>query len=86
MGGGMGGMGMMGMGLGMLLWAALLIALIAVAVVLVVKAVRRQQPGRGGGNARREDWSAEEEVRMRYARGELDSEEFRRRLQDLRDS
>ena len=78
------GMGMMGMG--MLLWAALLIALIAVAVVLVVKAVRRPPPPRRGSNGGREDWSAEDEVRMRYARGELDSDEFRRRLQDLRDS
>jgi putative membrane protein len=81
-----GGMGMWGMGLGMLIWTALLIALITVAVVLVVKAVRRPEPGRRDGTRGREDWSAEDEVRMRYARGELDGEEFRRRLQDLRDS
>lgn len=81
-----GGMGMGGMGLGMLIWTALVIALIAVAVVLVVKAVRRPQPSRRDGTRAREDWSPEDEVRMRYARGELDSEEFRRRLQDLRDS
>ncbi|WP_205730290.1 SHOCT domain-containing protein [Blastococcus sp. TF02-8] len=78
--------GMWGMGLGMLLWTVLLIALVAVAVVLVVKAVRRPEPAHRGGNGGREDRSAEDEVRMRYARGELDSEEFRQRLQDLRDT
>ena len=87
MGGDMGMGGMWGMGLGMLIWTALLIALIAVAVVLVVKAVRRpDQPAHRGSSGRREDWSAEDEVRMRYARGELDTDEFRRRLQDLREN
>jgi putative membrane protein len=81
-----GDMGMMGMGLGMLLWAALLIALIAVAVVLVVRAVRRPSDGSREGTRGQGSLSAEDEVRMRYARGELDSEEFRRRLQDLRES
>ncbi|CCG02827.1 conserved exported protein of unknown function [Blastococcus saxobsidens DD2] len=86
MGGDMGMMGMMGMGLGMLLWTALLIALIAVAVVLVVRATRRPTDAPRGGSGRREDSSAEDEVRMRYARGELDTDEFRRRLQDLREN
>lgn len=86
MGGSMGMMGMWGMGLGMLLWAALLIALIAVAVVLVVRAVRRPSGTSPNGTPIPGRSSAGNEIRMRYARGELDSEEFRRRLQDLRES
>ena len=86
MGGDMGMGGMMGVGLGMLIWTALLVALIAVAVVLVVKAVRRPEPAPRGGTEGRDDRSPEDEVRLRYARGELDSEEFRRRLQELRDN
>ncbi len=86
MGGDMGMGGMMGVGLGMLIWTALLVALIAVAVVLVVKAVRRPEPAPRGGTGEQGDRSPEDEVRMRYARGELDSEEFRRRLQELRDN
>jgi putative membrane protein len=86
MGGDMGMMGMWGMGLGMLLWTALLIALIAVAVVLVVRAVRKTSDGPRDAGSRHGSLSAEDEIRMRYARGELDSEEFRRRLQDLRES
>lgn len=82
----MGMAGMMGMGFGMLVWTALLVALIAVAVVIVVKAVRRPQPVRRGGSSGRDDRSPEDEVRMRYARGELDSDEFRRRLQELREN
>ncbi len=82
----MGMAGMWGMGLGMLIWTALVVALIAVAVVLVIKAVRRPAPERRGGAGGRADWSAEDEVRMRYARGEFDSDEFRRRLQDLQEN
>lgn len=86
MGWDMGMMGAWGMGLGMLLWTALVIALIAVAVVLVVRAIRRPAGADRGSSGRREDWLAEDEVRMRYARGELDADDFRRRMQDLRES
>ncbi len=82
----MGMTGTWGMGLGMLLWAALLIALIAVAVVLVVRAVRRPSGTSPNATSIPGRSPAEDETRMRYARGELDSEEFQRRLQDLRES
>lgn len=76
--------GMWGAGLGMLIWAVLLIAVIALAVVLVARAVRSPQDA----PARRslpDVQSPEDELRMRLARGELDSDEFRRRMQDLRE-
>lgn len=76
-------MGMFGMGVGMLLWTALLIALVAAAVVLAVRAVRRSHGSPHGALDGRDDWAAEDQLRMRYARGELDSDEFRERLREL---
>lgn len=77
--------GMWTAGWGMLLWAVVLIALIAVAAILVARAVRTQPkvPDRGYGAVQPRD--PEDELRMRYARGQLDGEEFRRRMQDLQD-
>ncbi|HLE89438.1 MAG TPA: SHOCT domain-containing protein [Candidatus Limnocylindria bacterium] len=61
------------MGLGMLLW----VALIGVAVWLVVRALG-QRPGASGTE------SAEELLRRRFASGEIDAEEYERRLEILR--
>jgi putative membrane protein len=77
-------MGMWSAGLSMLLWTILFVAVIAVAVVLVVRAVRTPPADRGRRDAVIR--LPEDELRMRFARGEMDSEEFRRRMQDLRDA
>lgn len=73
---GMGGMPMMGGGmwLWMLVWGLVLIALIA-AVAFV--AVRLGSGGRDRGDG------ALRELEMRYARGELDREEYLQRREDL---
>ncbi|WP_139306989.1 SHOCT domain-containing protein [Modestobacter sp. DSM 44400] len=70
----------------MLIWAVLVIALIAVAVVLVVRTVRGPESAPRGAVGWRDDRSAEDQLRMRYARGELDSEDFRQRMQELQDN
>jgi putative membrane protein len=61
------------MGIGMLFW----IVLVAVAVWFIVRAVNA--PRREGSG---ED--AEELLRRRYAAGEIDAEEYERRLEVLR--
>ena len=62
--------------------------LILVVVVLVVWAMsqgrgRWRGPGGGGGRDREED-RAEAILREQYARGEIDEETYRRRLNELR--
>lgn len=78
----MGGMdGMMGGGLWMLLWVLFWV----VVIVLVVWAVVRLVQGRTGGEGRLEQGdSAEDILRQRFARGEIDAEEYERSLQTLR--
>ena len=61
---------------GMWIWSVLLIVLIALAVWWAVNASQHS------GSAKRD--SAEEALRLRYARGEIDKDEFERRLLDLR--
>ena len=80
------GMSMFGMAAGMLIWTVLLVALIAVAVVLAVRGLRPPNGPMSERVDRQEDWAAEDQVRMRYARGELKSQEFRERMQELRDN
>jgi putative membrane protein len=67
------GGGWLMMGIGMLIW----VALIALVVWLVLRAVG-QRPGGGGSE------SGEELLKRRFASGEIDDEEYRRRLEILR--
>lgn len=78
----MGGMdGMMGGGFMMLLWILFWVAIIALVVWAVVRLFR----GRTGGESPTERGdSAEETLRQRYARGEIDAGEYERSLQTLR--
>lgn len=80
----MGGMdGMMGGGVGMLLWLVFWVAVIA----SVVWAVVRLSRGRTGGEGPPEQGdAAEETLRQRYARGEIDAEEYEQSLQTLREN
>lgn len=63
---------MLGMGL---FWTLLLLAAVALVVWLVRSGSRGPAPGRPG---------AEDVLRERYARGEIDDEEYRYRLAELR--
>lgn len=63
------------MGLGMLGWLLLL----AITVALIVWLVNRNAPGRQQGGE-----SADEILRRRFASGEIDAEEYERRLSVLR--
>jgi len=67
------GGGWLMMGIGMLIW----VALIALVVWLVIRAVG-QRPGTGVSE------SAEDLLRRRYASGEIDAEEYQSRLETLR--
>jgi len=67
------GGGWLMMGIGMLIW----VAVIALVVWLVIRAVG-QRPGGGGSE------SAEDLLRRRYASGEIDAEEYQSRLETLR--
>ncbi|HEX9738237.1 MAG TPA: SHOCT domain-containing protein [Candidatus Limnocylindria bacterium] len=67
------GGGWLMMGIGMLIW----VALIALVVWLVIRAVGHR-PGTGGSE------SAEDLLRRRFASGEIDDEEYRGRLETLR--
>jgi putative membrane protein len=64
------------MGLGMLAWILLLAAAVGLTIWLVTRADRGQQAGRSDG--------AEEVLRRRYASGEIDADEYERRLSILR--
>ena len=67
--------GWWGMGLAMLAWVLLLVIAVTLTVWLVNRNAPRHQPG---GD------SAEEVLRRRYAAGEIDAEEYDRRLSVLR--
>lgn len=73
----MGGMMGLGMGVWMLLWAVMGIALLTAAVLGVVRLLRRDS-FRAGGPAPT-GTAAEEILRRRYANGEIDDEEFTHR-------
>lgn len=76
----MGGMnGMMG-GFG-LLWVIVWVAIIALIVWGVVQLAQGQQ---GGGQPEQRSDTAEETLRQRFARGEIDREEYERSLATLR--
>lgn len=72
--------GMSGMGWWMLLWGLIGLAILVIVVLGIVWLVRSlSAPGH-----RTADDQAEQELRSRYAAGEIDSEEYRQRLADLR--
>ena len=85
-GGMMGGMGrmmggpMMGGGF-MIFWLIFLVAIIALIVWLVMRLLPSQ---RGGNRPEAREGSAEEILRERFARGEIDAEEYERSLGVLR--
>lgn len=85
-GGMMGGMGrmmggpMMGGGF-MVFWLIFLVAIIALIVWLVMRLLPSQ---RGGNRPEAREGSAEEILRERFARGEIDAEEYERSLGVLR--
>jgi putative membrane protein len=61
----------------------LLLVVLAVAVWAIIRVVPDWQDRVGLNSSRRED-SAEETLRQRFARGEIDSEEYERSLEVLR--
>ena len=64
------------MGWWMVLWWVFGLAVLVLLVSLITRA--------GGGSMGRADESPEQILKRRYARGELDREEYQRRLEDLR--
>ncbi|GAB3671606.1 SHOCT domain-containing protein [Saccharopolyspora sp. ID03-671] len=76
--------GTMGMGMGLLaiLWGLVGLAVLAL-LVLAIMWLIRSLTNQGQLTRQRED-PAEAELRRRYAAGELDREEYQRRLGDLR--
>jgi putative membrane protein len=64
------------MGWWMLLWWALAVVVLVVVVRLVA--------GTGGGFSFRGDDTPEQILKRRYAKGEIEREEYHRRLEDLR--
>ncbi|GAB4585674.1 SHOCT domain-containing protein [Nocardia sp. IFM 10818] len=76
---GMSGWGYFGMGLGMLLFWALLIAGFAVMIRIAVSDRDRPEPPRP------EPPRAEEVLAQRFARGEIDDKEYASRLATLRE-
>jgi putative membrane protein len=55
-----------------------------VAGILVLVLLVRLVAGSTGGFSRRDDETPEQILKRRYAKGEIDSEEYQRRLADLR--
>lgn len=68
--------GWLAMGGGMVLFWLALAAVLALVLVAAVRA--------GRGPTERREESPEEILKRRYARGEIDREEFQHRLEDLR--
>lgn len=83
MGGGMGNM--MGMGAWMVLWLLVGLALLGLAVAGIVWLVRRAGSGSGASHSTWQRESPEDVLRRRYAAGEIDEEEFARRMSVLTD-
>jgi putative membrane protein len=74
--------GMSGWGYGVMLVNGLVFWALVVAVgVLLYRVLRR---GEGGGGRGGPDEPARQTLAERYARGEIDDEEYRRRLETLR--
>lgn len=74
-----GGFGLLWMLVPLLFWGALL----ALVVWLVIRIFPEVRGGNGGGSGESRD-GAEETLRERFARGEIDAEEYERSLEVLR--
>ena len=72
--------GMMGMGWWMVLWGLLGLAVLVLVVLTIVRLVRSDS-NRSGTRAGEDP--AQLELRRRYAEGQIDQEEYLRRLDDL---
>lgn len=72
--------GTAGMGMWMLLWGLLSLALLVLAVLGIVWLVRNLSSAPRGGDGAD---PAEQELRRRYAAGQIDREEYQQRLGDL---
>jgi putative membrane protein len=68
------GWGWLGMGFGMILWLVVIVAVIWIAVRLLARPAAPPTMGPTYGP------SPADELKMRFAKGEIDEEEFRRRL------
>jgi putative membrane protein len=68
------GSGWLGMGLGMILWLVVIVAVIWIAVRLLARPAGPPTMGPMSGP------SPAEMLQMRFARGEIDEDEYRRRL------
>jgi putative membrane protein len=79
---GMGGWGYLFPGL---MWLGFWV-LVVVAVVLLFRGRSGSQPDRPAGQPDRRPDSAERVLADRYARGEIDDDEYRRRLDTLRNA
>jgi putative membrane protein len=69
-----------GLVVGMLLWGLVGLALLVFIVVATIWLIRQML---AGSPSRRDP--AEDQLRRRYASGEIDQEEYRRRIADLRE-
>ncbi len=76
-----GGMMMGGMGAWMVLWGLVGLAILALAMVGIIWLVRRSAPSAASASWQRE--SADDILRRRYASGEIDEEQFHRRMSML---
>ncbi|UKY47985.1 SHOCT domain-containing protein [Streptomyces inhibens] len=79
---GVGAWGWLAMSVSVFLFLALIIAI----AVLIVRALSRPGPFRNGHTATRGGPTPEQILAERYARGEIDEEEYQRRLATLRGS
>ena len=79
---GMSGWGWFGASLGMIVFWALIITVL----VLLFRGLGRSTPGGSRDVASRTTSSAEELLAERFARGEIDEDEYQRRLRVLRSS
>lgn len=70
--------GIGGMGAMMLLWVLIGLAVLVLIILAIVWLVRHLLTGAGPQSDR-----AEQELRRRYAAGEIDADEFQRRRNDL---
>ncbi|AEW95103.1 MULTISPECIES: SHOCT domain-containing protein [Streptomycetaceae] len=74
---------MTGMGIWTLLGGLLLVALLGLAVVAVAAVLRSRAPGGLPPGGRRGPEEAREILRRRYAAGEIDEDEFWRRMSGI---
>lgn len=77
-----GDMGTWGWG-GLLVWAVVMLAVVAGLSAVIIASLRRS-PGPGGGTGGGTGGGPEQILGERFARGEIDEDEYHRRLRALR--